>query len=45
MVMRDVPDDPAAVRVERTTLSRDSKLAVDLRAAGGFIGRCSRAAK
>jgi alpha-glucosidase len=45
LLARDVPGDPAAMRMERTTLSRTSKLTVDLRAAGGFLGRCSRGAK
>jgi alpha-glucosidase len=39
LLVRDVADDPAAVRVERSRATRGDTLRVALRPAGGFIGR------
>ena len=39
MLVRDDPDNAAAERIERTTLTRQGSLMVNLRAGGGFIGR------
>ena len=38
MLVRDDPDNAAAERVERTTLTRQGSLTLNLRAGGGFIG-------
>jgi alpha-glucosidase len=39
MLVRDVAEDPAAVRVEHGSLSGTDTLSVDLRAGGGFVAR------
>jgi alpha-glucosidase len=39
MLVRDDPGNPAAERIERATLTRQSSLSITLRAGGGFIGR------
>jgi alpha-glucosidase len=41
LLVRDQPDDPAAVRIETAALRRTDSLAIDLRAGGGFIARFS----
>jgi alpha-glucosidase len=37
ILVRDTPDEAAAVAIEKTTVSRDTVLTVDLRAGGGFV--------
>jgi alpha-glucosidase len=39
LMVRDVPDDPAAVTVERGTVSPSENLTISLRPGGGFIAR------
>jgi alpha-glucosidase len=39
LLLRDSPDDTAAVQLEHTTLKRGDRLAIDLREGGGFIAR------
>jgi alpha-glucosidase len=39
MLVRDRPDDPAAVALENATISRDDTLTIDLRPGGGFVAR------
>src|SRR5205814_1464114 len=39
MLFGDQLDDPAAVRVDHSTVRRDDSLKVDLRAGGGFVAR------
>jgi len=39
LLVRDKPDDPAAVAVEKTTITAATPLAIDLRASGGFVAR------
>jgi len=39
LLVADQLDDPAAVRVDHSTVRRDDSLKVDLRAGGGFIAR------
>ena len=39
MLVRDLPDEPAAVQLERLTAKPKQSLAIELRAGGGFIGR------
>jgi hypothetical protein len=39
LVVRDKPDDPAAVTVEKTTTTAVSRLTVALRPSGGFVAR------
>ena len=41
LLVRDNVEDPAAVRVERSTLRRADTLSIDLRAGGGFLARFS----
>jgi alpha-glucosidase len=41
LLVRDNPDDPAAVRVERGAMRRGDTLVVDLRGGGGFLARFS----
>jgi alpha-glucosidase len=43
VLVRDVAGDPAAVTVERATLTRASEAALDLRAGGGFVARLAPA--
>jgi alpha-glucosidase len=38
-LVRDDPDDAAAERIERATLTRQGSMAITLRAGGGFIAR------
>jgi alpha-glucosidase len=45
MLVRDVADDPAAVKIEKITVNKKQSLAIELRAGGGFIGRFSREAR
>jgi alpha-glucosidase len=42
MLVRDLKDEPAAVKIETSTLSRADQLTIDVRSGGGFIGRFSR---
>jgi alpha-glucosidase len=42
LVARDKTDDPAAVLIERTALSGQRRLKVDLRGGGGFIAHLKR---
>jgi alpha-glucosidase len=42
LMVRDREDDPAAVKVEQTSVSRDDAIAIDLRAGGGFVARFTR---
>jgi alpha-glucosidase len=42
LLIRDDKDNPAAVRLENTTLKRSAALAIELREGGGFIARFSR---
>ena len=39
MLVRDLPDEPAAVQIEETKLVRTDQLTIAMRAGGGFIGR------
>jgi alpha-glucosidase len=39
MLVRDQPDEAAAVRIENTAFTRNDALEIELRAAGGFIAR------
>jgi alpha-glucosidase len=39
MLVRDDPDNAAAERIERATLTRQGSIAITLRPGGGFIGR------
>ena len=39
LLVADQLDDPAAVRVDHSTVRRDDSLKVDLRAGGGFVAR------
>jgi alpha-glucosidase len=41
MMVRDQPEDAAAVKIENTTLTRRDSIAIDLPAGGGFIARFS----
>ncbi len=41
MLVRDLADEPAAVKIEKTKHIRGDQLAIELRAGGGFIGRFS----
>jgi len=42
MLVRDQPDDSAAVTTETATLSRTDRLSIELRSGGGFVGRFSK---
>jgi alpha-glucosidase len=42
LLVRDRADDPAAVKIEEATVTRDDPLAIELRAGGGFIARFTR---
>ncbi|NWG12894.1 MAG: glycoside hydrolase family 97 N-terminal domain-containing protein [Acidobacteria bacterium] len=42
MMVRDHPEDPAAVQLEDSVVSSAESLAIDLRAGGGFIARFVR---
>lgn len=42
LLVHDRADDPAAVKVEEATVTRDDPLAIELRAGGGFIARFTR---
>jgi hypothetical protein len=39
MLVRDDPDNAAAERIERATLTRQGSVDITLRAGGGFIAR------
>ncbi|AGA29066.1 glycoside hydrolase family 97 protein [Singulisphaera acidiphila] len=39
MLVRDREDEPAAVKIEEATATKDDSIAIDLRAGGGFIAR------
>jgi alpha-glucosidase len=39
MLVRDLADEPAAVKIEKITAKRSESLVVELRPGGGFIGR------
>src|SRR5262249_6699826 len=39
LLARDTPADAASLRMEQTTAARGGSLTIDLRPAGGFIGR------
>jgi alpha-glucosidase len=41
MLVRDLADEPAAVRIEKSEVKRNQSLAIELRPGGGFIGRFS----
>jgi alpha-glucosidase len=41
-IIRDRSDDPAAVKIEETSMSGDDSIDMDLRAGGGFIARFTR---
>jgi alpha-glucosidase len=43
ILVRDVPDNPAAVKLEKATAGKNESLAIELRAGGGFIGRFTAA--
>ena len=42
VLVRDVPEDPAAVRLERTALARGDSLQVAMPRGGGFVARFRR---
>jgi alpha-glucosidase len=42
VLVRDDPENPAAERIERATLTRRGSIAIALRPGGGFIGRLAR---
>jgi alpha-glucosidase len=42
MIVRDRPDDPAAVTIENATAQRSDSLKIELKDGGGFIARFSR---
>jgi alpha-glucosidase len=44
MLVRDDPNNAAAERIERLTLTRLGSLTINLRAGGGFIGRLAPSA-
>ena len=39
LLVRDLPDEPAAVKIEKTKHVREDQLIIEMRAGGGFIGR------
>jgi hypothetical protein len=39
MLVRDLPDEPAAVKIERMAVKPRESLVIELRPGGGFIGR------
>ena len=41
LLVRDNLEDPAAVRIERSTMRRGDTVSIDLRAGGGFLARFS----
>jgi alpha-glucosidase len=41
-LVRDVPGNPAAVKLEQTKLGRDDALAIEMPQGGGFVARFSR---
>jgi len=41
MLVRDQPDEPAAVKVENATFNRKDSIAIDMPAGGGFIAKFS----
>jgi alpha-glucosidase len=38
MLVRDVADEPAAIKIEKITAKREQSLTIELRPGGGFIG-------
>jgi alpha-glucosidase len=42
LMVRDREDDPAAVKIEEATITRDDSLAINLRAGGGFVARFAK---
>jgi alpha-glucosidase len=42
MLVRDQQEDAASVKIEKSILSRNDTLAIELRSGGGFIGRFSQ---
>jgi len=42
MLVRDDPGNPAAVRIEKTTLYQRDSIKIDMRGGGGFIAKFSR---
>ena len=42
MMVRDQKDDPAAVKMENSIVSRGDRLTIDMRVGGGFVGRFSK---
>jgi alpha-glucosidase len=42
MLVRDLPDEPAAVRIEETKMREEESLVIELRPGGGFVGRFTR---
>src|SRR6185436_5998567 len=45
LLVRDDPDNAASERIERSTLTRQGSLVINLRAGGGFIGRLAPGAQ
>jgi alpha-glucosidase len=39
MLVRDLPDEPAAVKIEKIAVKPRESLVIELRPGGGFIGR------
>jgi alpha-glucosidase len=44
LLMRDVMEEPAALKIEKASASGSDRLTIEMRAGGGFIGRFSRTA-
>ena len=42
MLVRDLKDEPAAVKIENVSLARTDTLQIDLRSGGGFVGKFTR---
>jgi alpha-glucosidase len=42
MLVRDLPDEPAAVKIDKVPAKQKESLVIELRSAGGFIGRFTR---
>jgi alpha-glucosidase len=39
LLVRDEPNEAAAVKIENTMVSRSDALTIELRVGGGFVGR------
>jgi len=39
MLVRDQEDEPAAVKIENVSISREHSLVIKMRAGGGFVAR------